>query len=128
MTDIHIVEGDLEMLAASVAEVSSSLKDLDVAGAGGRIGSAMPGSVSSGLTGAVLAALDERRISLGGRYGTTGTAARDSARAHQSNDAAAGRPSEAEAVSGAWGKRMRARLRVERWQPGRMCAAGTTRP
>lgn len=116
MTDIHIVEGDLEMLAASVAEVSSSLKDLDVAGAGGRIGSAMPGSVSSGLTGAVLAALDERRISLGGRYGTTGTAARDSARAHQSNDAAAaGRPSEAEAVSGAWGKRMRARLRVERW-------------
>jgi len=35
MTDIHIVEGDLEMLAASVAEVSSSLKDLDVAGAGG---------------------------------------------------------------------------------------------
>ncbi len=128
MTDIHIVEGDLEMLAASVAEVSSSLKDLDVAGAGGRIGSAMPGSVSSGLTGAVLAALDERRISLGGRYGTTGTAARDSARAHQSNDAAAGRPSEAEAVSGAWGKRMRARLRVERWRPGRMCAAGTTRP
>lgn len=35
MTDIHIVEGDLEMLAASVAEVSSSLKDLDVVGAGG---------------------------------------------------------------------------------------------
>ena len=89
----------------------------------------MPGSVSSGLAGAVLAALDERRVSLGGWYGTTGTAARDSARAHQSNDAAAaGRPSEAEAVSGAWGKRMRARLRVERWQPGRMCAAGTTRP
>lgn len=76
----------------------------------------MPGSVSSGLAGAALAALDERRISLGGRYGTTGTAARDSARAHQSNDAAvAGRLSEAEAGSGAWGKRMRARLRVERW-------------
>lgn len=116
MTDIHIVEGDLEMLAASVAEVSSSLKDLDVAGAGGRIGSAMPGSVSSGLAGAALAALDERRISLGGRYGTTGTAARDSARAHQSNDTAvAGRPSEAEVGSNAWGKRMRARLRVARW-------------
>ena len=84
--DIHIVGGDLEMLASSLEELRNGIGALDVSGSLERIGTAMPGSLSSGSAGTAVSGLESRRTSLGGRYGDVGEGVRDLVSTHRSND------------------------------------------
>ncbi|MBM6979949.1 MAG: hypothetical protein I3J03_09585 [Actinomyces succiniciruminis] len=84
--DIHIVGGDLEMLASSLEELHDGLGALDTSGPLGRIGAAMPGSLSSGSAGTAVSGLESQRTSLASRYGDVGEGVRDLASAHRHND------------------------------------------
>ncbi|PHP51881.1 hypothetical protein [Actinomyces ruminis] len=84
--DIHIVGGDLEMLASSLEELRDAVGALDTSGPFESIGAAMPGSLSSGSAGTAAARLESRRTSLGSRYGNVGEGVRDLASAHRCND------------------------------------------
>ncbi|SDN84803.1 hypothetical protein SAMN05216355_11819 [Actinomyces ruminicola] len=84
--DIHIVGGDLEMLAFSLEELRNGIEALDASGPLEKVGAAMPGSLSSGSAGTAAARLESRRTSLGSRYGNVGEGVRDLATAHRRND------------------------------------------
>lgn len=90
MTDglIHIVTGDLEMLAARAAALDDDLQRVDTDGTPASIGAAMPGSLSSGAAVAAIAGLRESVNALGSRYAIVESSTTKPASAHRSNDEA----------------------------------------
>ncbi|RAX18905.1 hypothetical protein DRB06_15520 [Actinomyces sp. Z5] len=85
---IHIIAGDLEMLAARAGTLDSDLRSMDPDGALSSIGAAMPGSLTSGAVTAAAASLKDLTDALGSRYADVGSGTSELASAHRANDAA----------------------------------------
>ena len=86
--NIHIINGDLEMAAASIDSIREGFHGLDAIGAMNGAESAMPASASSGAASGAAAALNDLTAALVGRYGRTSSGTRRLLSIHRSNDEA----------------------------------------
>ncbi|PHP52926.1 hypothetical protein [Actinomyces ruminis] len=85
---IHIVAGDLEMLAARLGSLNGDVRTVDVEAALSNVGTAMPGSLSSGAVAAAAASLKDLTDALGSRYADVSSGTSELASAHHANDEA----------------------------------------
>ena len=74
--NIHIINGDLEVAAASIDSIRNGFHSLDAIGAMNGAESAMPASASSGAASGAAAALNDLTAALVGRYGRTSSGTR----------------------------------------------------
>ena len=74
--NIHIINGDLEVAAASIDSIRNGFHSLDAIGAMNGAESAMPASASSGAASGAAAALNDLTAALAGRYGRTSSGTR----------------------------------------------------
>lgn len=74
--NIHIINGDLEVAAASIDSIRNGFHSLDAIGAMNGAESAMPASASSGAASGAAAALNDLTAALTGRYGRTSSGTR----------------------------------------------------
>lgn len=87
-TCIHIIGGDLEMLASAIDSIQDEFRGLDAVGVMNSTESAMPASASSGVASEATSVLDDLKNALAGRYGRMSSGTRDLISLHRSNDEA----------------------------------------
>lgn len=75
-TCIHIVGGDLEMLASTIDSIRGQFHGLDAVGVMNSTKSAMPASASSGAASEAASVLDDLRNALDGEYGRVSSGTR----------------------------------------------------
>ncbi|WP_103064074.1 hypothetical protein [Actinomyces qiguomingii] len=84
---IHIVAGDLEMLAARLSSLDGGVRDVDADDALSSVVAAMPGSLTSGAIDAATTSLKDFTDALGSQYADVGSGTAELASAHRANDA-----------------------------------------
>lgn len=87
MSDLEIVEGDLEKLSSSIGDVAATMAGVDLPTAMTHVPAAIPGATSASLASSATTALDTRRDSLQERYQDFSADVMTAANAYLADDA-----------------------------------------
>ncbi len=90
MSDVHIVAGDLEMLAEDTKELAAQMHETNIEAAFGDAGGAMPGATSVATIITTGETMNQRKSAVSNEYDDFSALVVETVHDHQSNDAMVG--------------------------------------